>query len=125
MTKNEIATNYLEYLENGDVERIIALFSPNGIVESPVYGCMKATLFYPKLKSDTSNSKLKLRGIFEDNETSSLALYFNYTWILKNNKKVAFNVVDILEFDAQHKISKLTIIYDTVRSRTLVEQLDS
>jgi len=125
MTKKETATRYLEFLENGEIEKIIALFSPNGMVESPVYGSMKATLFYPKLNNDTKSSKLKLQGIFEDNETSNLALYFNYTWVLKNAKRVAFDVVDILEFDSQHKISKLTIIYDTVQSRVLVKQLNA
>ena len=125
MMKKEIALRYLEFLENGDVEQILGLFSSNGMVQSPVYGSMKATLFYPKLNNDTKSSQLKLHGIFEDPQTKNLALHFNYMWTLKNDEKVEFDVVDIIEFNAQHKISKLIIIYDTVQSGVLVKQLNA
>jgi len=123
MTKKEIAIQYIALLEKGVIEQIIALFSPEGIVQSPLYGSLKASSFYPKLNDDTKSSQLKLRGIFEDVTTGNLAIYFTYTWILKNNKKVVFDVVDIVEFDAQNKIKKLKIIYDTVVSRDFVKQL--
>ena len=55
--------------------------------------------------------------------TGNIALHFNYHWTLKNNSQVNFEVVDILEFNDNDKIKVLTIIYDTVRSRELVEEL--
>ncbi len=125
MKRKDIASSYLTYLENGNTKEVIALFNQNGIVESPLYGSMKASLFYPKLKNDTKSSQLKLQGIFEDFETGNLAIYFNYIWTLKNSEQVVFDVVDILEFDTQHKIKKLKIIYDTVVARSLQKQLDS
>ncbi|WP_420551226.1 nuclear transport factor 2 family protein [Tenacibaculum aiptasiae] len=123
MNKKELANKYLEYLENGDIEKVIGLFNENGIVDSPIYGVKKASQFYHELKNDTSISKLYLKGIFEQNDSNDLALYFTYEWTLKNNKKVEFDVVDIIELDSENKISKLKIIYDTVIARRLVEEL--
>ncbi len=123
MGKNEIANRYLRYLESGNIEKVIDLFDENGIVESPIYGIKKAGEFYRELNNDTSNSELHLKGIFEQNDSNDLALYFTYKWTLKNNQKVEFDVVDIIEFDSKNKIKKLKIIYDTVLSRKLVDEL--
>lgn len=123
MTKKEIAIKYIDYLEKGDIKNVVNLFNIDGIVDSPLYGIKKADEFYYKLSSDTTNSQLHLLGIFEDGESNNLALYFTYKWTLKNNERVEFDVVDIIEFDLENKISKLKIIYDTVIARTLKEQL--
>ncbi|MCP4977219.1 MAG: nuclear transport factor 2 family protein [Maribacter sp.] len=124
MDKNKIANEYLRYLEKGDIEKVIELFDKNGIVESPIYGVKKADEFYHELNYDTTNSELYLKGIFEQNESNNLALYFTYIWTLKNNQKVEFDVVDIIEFNSKNKIKKLIIIYDTVLSRELVDKLN-
>ncbi|MGB5385730.1 MAG: nuclear transport factor 2 family protein, partial [Eudoraea sp.] len=84
----------------------------------------KADAFYRELSSDTTNSELHLKGIFEETNSNKLALYFNYKWTLKNKQKVEFDVVDIIEFDATNMISKLQIIYDTLISRELVRELE-
>jgi len=65
MHKTLVANKYLKHLESGDIRRVIELFNENGIVESPLYGIKKADLFYRELNNDTSNSKLHLKGIFE------------------------------------------------------------
>lgn len=123
MNKKEIAKEYINHLENGNIEQVLALFNQDGIVDSPLYGIKKADEFYLELNSDTLNSELSLLGIFEESDTNNLALYFTYKWTLKNNEIVEFDVVDIIEFDNKNKISKLKIIYDTVVARKLVEQL--
>ncbi|MEL7377319.1 MAG: nuclear transport factor 2 family protein, partial [Bacteroidota bacterium] len=81
------------------------------------------TDFYTTLFADTNNSTLTVNGIYEDALTGFVALHFNYQWTLKNDTKVKFDVVDIIAFDAENRITKLTIIYDTVESRKLVGQL--
>ncbi len=124
MDKNKIANEYLRYLEKGDIDKVIELFDKNGIVESPIYGIKKADEFYRELNNDTTNSELYLKGIFEQYESNNLAIYFTYKWTLKNNQKVEFDVVDIIEFNSKNKIKKLTIIYDTVLSRELVDKLN-
>lgn len=123
MKKTEIAELYLQHLQNGTVEKIVELFNENGIVDSPLYGTKKASHFYRELQDDTSNSKLTLKGIFEQGNTNNFALYFTYHWTLKNNEIVEFDVVDIIQLDAANKIEKLKIIYDTVLSRELIRKL--
>lgn len=125
MDRKEIANKYIEFLENGEVEKVISLFSDKGMVQSPLYGIKKASDFYNELANDTSNSELSVKGVFQEENSNQLALYFTYKWTLKNNEKVIFDVVDIIEFDTQNKIDKLTIIYDTVIARQLINQLNS
>ena len=124
MNKNQVATSYLQFLENGEIDKVIELFDENGIVESPIYGVKKASVFYRELQNDTSKSELELKGIFEQNDSNTIALYFLYKWTLKNNKIVEFDVVDIIDINPEGKITKLKIIYDTVISRRLVDELE-
>ncbi len=123
MTKKDIAKQYILYLKNGNTNKIIALFNDNGVVDSPLYGIKKAHEFYLELNNDTSSSELFIKGIFEAKDSNQLALYFTYIWTLKDNKKVEFDVVDIIEFDTENKIKLLTIIYDTVIARKLLNEL--
>ena len=124
MSKQKIAKAYIEFLSKGDAASIIRLFAVSGAVHSPIYGLKSAAAFYQDLFKDTSQSELVIKGIFEEADKNQLALYFEYKWTLKSGKQVVFDVVDILEFDEDLKIQKLTIIYDTVRSRKLVEELN-
>jgi hypothetical protein len=121
--KIEIAKQYIEFLSKGNVEGVISLFAKNGKVHSPIYGEKSASDFYRILAEDTLNSSLKLNEIFENANTGNIALYFEYTWTVKSGKIVVFDVVDIIEFDNNNKISSLKIIYDTVISRNLIEEI--
>lgn len=123
ISKKEVAIKYLDYLEKGNIKKLLKLFTKNGIVDSPVYGVLNANKFYVELSNDTINSELRLKGIFEENDSNKLALYFEYKWTMKNNILVEFDVVDILEFDDNNSINRLKIIYDTVKSREMVNEL--
>ncbi len=123
MDKKEIAYKYLQYLEQGDITNVVGLFNSDGIVDSPIYGIKRADEFYQALNNDTLHSELHLKGIFEQSDANNLALYFTYKWTLKNKQQVEFDVVDIIEIDINNKIKKLKIIYDTVLTRELVDQL--
>lgn len=123
ITKKEVAIKYIDFLEKGNIKDLLKLFTENGIVDSPVYGVMNVDKFYNELSNDTTNSELHLKGIFEENDSNKIALYFNYKWTMKNNKQVEFDVVDIIEFNESNQINKLKIIYDTVKSRGMVNEL--
>ncbi|MBX2877144.1 MAG: hypothetical protein KTR30_33800, partial [Saprospiraceae bacterium] len=111
--KKEVAEHYIEYLQAGNLEALNALFSAEGIVISPIYGTLGAKEFYEKLAGDTTSSALTIKGIFEEPSTGHIALYFQYDWTLDHGRQVVFDVVDILTFDAENKITSLKIIYDT------------
>jgi hypothetical protein len=122
-SKKEIAKTYIEYLEQSKTESIIELFSESGKVTSPIYGTKLASTFYNNLNEDTLNSKLIINGIFEEDDSNRIALYFKYNWTLKNKKNVTFDVVDIIEFNSKNEIIQLHIIYDTIKSRGLVNAM--
>lgn len=124
ISKTTIARQYLNLLEQGNTQAIIELFSEKGQVDSPIYGVKSAKDFYTELTSDTSSSVLELKGIFEQKSNGTLAIYFTYHWTLANKEKVTFDVVDILEFDDDHKITHLKIIYDTVQTRKIMQKLN-
>lgn len=123
MSIKEIALQYIEFLENGEIDNIIKLFSEIGKVKSPIYGTKLASDFFRELSNDTQNSKLKLKGVFEEENSNRIAISFNYKWTLKNNSRIEFDVVDIIEFNENNLIIHLEIIYDTVKSRVLVNSL--
>ena len=123
MTKEEVAQNYLSFLEKNEVDKVISLFAEDGIVESPLYGTMPASKFYKALADDTTTSKLKFDGLFLEKDSNRISLLFDFNWELKDGKRVVFKVVDIIVLNSENKIEKLTIIYDTVHSRSAIEEL--
>ncbi|MCE7067175.1 nuclear transport factor 2 family protein [Dyadobacter sp. CY326] len=125
MTKKDVATKYIEFLSNGAVEKIVSLFTEDGMVSSPIYGDKLARAFFKELTDDTANSKLTLKRIFDDVGSNALALYFEYEWTVRSGKIVIFDVVDIIEFNTETKIERLKIIYDTVLARKLIEDIRS
>ncbi len=117
------AQTYLNLLRDGKATELAQLFSKDGMVASPVYGLVPANEFYNILFADTKTSKLTLDGVFREKASDRLIVLFDYDWTLKNGKNVLFKVSDVFEFDDEEKVSKLTIIYDTVISRALVQDL--
>lgn len=117
MNKPDIIRSYIKYLQEGDMDKVISLFSDKSKVISPVYGEMSAQEFYISLASDTRESTLEIHNIFHDNHTDSYAVYFNYKWRLRKGQLIDFDVVDIIEFDLDSKIKSLKIIYDASQTR--------
>ncbi len=119
MTPRDLCAAYLAALDNADLEAVRALFSPDGLVVSPLYGVKKAHDFYASLFADTNRSETTLLGIFEAaQDGGSVALHFQYVWTMKSGKVVTFECVDVFELtEDRQKFQKLTIIYDTAPLR--------
>jgi hypothetical protein len=124
-TPEELAEVYLTALGAARVEWVLELFEPDGIVYSPLYGPVAASDFYPALFADTSRSVLTLRGVTTGTSaegTSLVNIWFHFDWQLRSGESAPFDVVDVLELNANGLISKLHIVYDTVETRTTFEQ---
>lgn len=117
ISKKAIAKAYLDQLEADNLEGLLALFAENGKVVSPIYGTQDARSFYTALSKDTRDSKLYSDGLFMEPDSNRIALLFDYQWTMENGNLVKFKVVDIIELDEAHKITKLTIIYDAGEAR--------
>ena len=122
-SKTEVSKQYIQFLAAADLVPLLNLFSADGLVMSPIYGTLPAKEFYEILAKDTTQSRLTIKGIFEEPASGEVALYFQYDWTLQHGRQVSFDVVDILTFDEENRITSLKIIYDTVKAREWVEEL--
>jgi ketosteroid isomerase-like protein len=122
---NETLKKYLQFLEAGDYEKLISLFSKDAVVHSPLYGQVAAVQFYKDLFEDTSESKLTLLNIFTGEKENTAAVHFCFDWILSDGTAARFEVVDICKFSCDGKIEDLKIIYDSAKTRPAFEKLSS
>ena len=115
MDVDRLVHEYLASLEIGDAKRVIALFAPDGIVESPLYGTMPAAEFYPALFADTASSRLTLRAtmIGSTEVRTVVSFWFDFDWTLSTGEPAPFTVVDVAELDEHGLIEGLHIVYDT------------
>ena len=112
---DRLVHEYLASLEAADADRAIALFTPHGIVESPLYGTMPAAEFYPVLFADTASSRLTLRTTMTGSTEGRtiVSFWFDFDWILSTGKPAPFTVVDVAELNEAGLVERLHIVYDT------------
>lgn len=115
----KLCKEYLQALNDGNLNNILNLFTTDGVVISPLYGEMSANKFYTDLFKDTNQSDTRLLNIFISSmDDTSAALHFQYKWTLKSRKIVEFECVDVFEITEDKKqFKKLKIIYDTAPIR--------
>ena len=119
MTPTDLCHAYLDALNTGDLAAVLALFTPDATVVSPLYGVTPASDFYAGLFADTQASDTSLLNVFDNAaDDGSVALHFRYTWTLRGGKIVSFECVDVFALSAdRQRFEKLTIIYDTAPLR--------
>lgn len=127
MTHAQLVDDYLAALEQGSTERVLALFAPSGVVDSPLYGTLPAAEFYPALFADTGQSRLTLRTTMEGRlgDLPVVSFWFDFDWTLANGEPAPFTVVDVAELDADGLIATLHIVYDTAPIRAAFERQHS
>lgn len=119
MTHENLCHRYLAALNTGDLRGVQALFTPDAVVVSPLYGVRPAQAFYAELFADTSRSETTLLHVFDNPaEGRAVALHFRYVWTLASGAVVSFECVDVFELaEDRQRFCKLTIIYDTALLR--------
>ncbi len=108
-----LVQTYLHAVSTGDADLLTSLFTPEGIVNSPLYGELPAREFYPTLFADTAESVLSLRKTLLSPDGATLAFWFDFDWVLADGTPAPFTVVDVAELDEQGLIRRLHIVYDT------------
>lgn len=119
-----IVAAYLRAVETADLDAMLALFTPDAVVHSPLYGTLPASAFYPALFADTGSATLTLLGTMRGTSVEGRALLsflFHFDWILPNGTPAPFDVVDVAELDDDGLIRSIRIIYDTVDVRPAFE----
>lgn len=119
MTTQDLCQRYLTALNTGDLAGVCALFVPEAVVVSPLYGTRPAHEFYADLFADTARSQTTLLTLFETASSKrSVALHFRYVWTLSSGKVVEFECVDVFELATDgNAFTRMTIIYDTAPLR--------
>jgi ketosteroid isomerase-like protein len=111
----QVVREYLVALEAGDVERLVALFAPDGCVVSPFLGRVAARTFFPKVAEASTGARLAVHDVLASVEGNPrAAAYFRYDWWLKDGSLVSFDCADVFDFDPETgAIRSLIILYDT------------
>ncbi|MBU7046496.1 MAG: nuclear transport factor 2 family protein [Theionarchaea archaeon] len=117
----EVLTQYIQALEKGDYSDIMALFTQDAVILSPLYGKVRASHFYKELLKDTGKSTITVFHVFTNKNVG--AIHFLYEWMLNNGTQTSFECVDIVEFSEDGRIKQLTIIYDTSGIRREFEKM--
>lgn len=104
---------YFERMTAGDIEGIIEMFSPDGVVVSPFLGEMPARAFFEKLRNASSKSTLTVHDVLVSEAKNSGAGHFRYDWELADGSELTFEGVDVFSFDSEQKFQSMQIFYDT------------
>lgn len=115
----QLCRRYLDALNRSDLDAVLALFTADARVRSPLYGERDAHGFYTDLFADSAQSETRLLHVFESTEGDpAIALHFAYAWTLLSGVVVRFECADIfpLSPDGSH-FAGLTILYDTAPIR--------
>lgn len=117
-------SRYLAALAGADLARILALFTPDATVDSPLYGTLPAADFYPTLLADTEASRLTLRATMagEVEGRPVVSFWFDFDWTLASGEPAPFTVVDVAELADDGRIDRLHIVYDTAPIRAAFER---
>jgi|GEM_PF-823103 len=121
MSSEKLIQSYCKALLENDLTAMLLLFSEQATVQSPLYPLMKASDFFRKLFQTTYRTKVKYKNVFSRSLLPGvIAAHLELAGGPKNGVLVEFEAVDIFELDANQKIQRLTIIYDTypVRLKT-------
>ncbi len=116
MSRAAVVRAYLSAMAAGDLDGVVACFTADGRVTSPVYGGVPVADFYRRLFADTVAVEVTLREIYTGENGERLAAHFDYRWERTDGTKTACALVDLFDFaPGTALIDHLTIIFDTAR----------
>ena len=116
---SDIGERYLHAVEAGDPEAVLALFTEDAVVVSPLYGEAPARAFYPVLLSDTRRAAFQVVDVFASTrDPRSLAVRTRSRWTLNSGFSAEIDGIHLLGLDdLGEKIASLNVLYDTAAVR--------
>ncbi|WP_444921629.1 nuclear transport factor 2 family protein [Microbulbifer sp. CnH-101-G] len=111
----QLCYQYIAAVEQGNLEALLALFTPNASVYSPIFGECSVKSFYSYIFRSISNRTMVLRNILYGGvKTNQVAIYLSYTRSVEGRDPATIDVVDLFDFtDDFSAFSSVKIIYDT------------
>lgn len=111
MMAAERVKRYVDALEAGDLEGILALFSPDATVRSPLQGLQDARRFYTRLLAATKESRIAILMTLHS-EDDAVAAHLRYDWTLRDGSQETFECVDLFRIGDDGRFGELKIFYD-------------
>ncbi len=116
MNRAAVVRAYLSAMAAGNLDGVVACFTADGRVTSPVYGGIPVTDFSRRRSADTVVAEGGLREIYTGETGERLAAHFDYCWKRIDGTTTACALVDLFDFaPGTALIDHLTIIFDTAQ----------
>lgn len=115
-----LCRQYLQAMESGDLEALLANFTDDATATSPIFGKQPARAFYAYVMNVTSGRSMALRTIFVGTtEPLRAAVHVAYTRTVAGGEPATVEAVDVFELaEDGSKFAAVTIIYDTAPIRS-------
>ena len=113
---------YVVALQEGDLDRLLALFEPKAKIVSPLEGTKDPKTFYKHLLDVTQDSSIRLVQHFIGG-SGWAAAYLKYDWTLTDGTRTRFEVMDLFRFGDDGRIKELKVFYDPARIRPAYEAI--
>ena len=123
--ENQLVMKYLKEFEERSLEGVLALFTPDAVVHSPMFGRVPAREFYTAFFKDSAKADVALLGVLGRGETASGGAITGY-WARFSSTFVTgarhqFDLVAVMELNGG-KISAFHIVMDTAFIRSTFEK---
>lgn len=121
----EQCKRYQAAVSQKDLEAVLSLFAPDGIVEDSQWGTLDAREFHMRLFHERTPAITRLTKVFDGiGKTRSIALQFSCIWISDGGRVLTRDGITVFEIDAQiQKFRKIQIIYDPTAVRSCREEV--
>jgi hypothetical protein len=120
----DLVGTYLRALGSSDLDLMVSLFTPDAVVNSPLYGSVPVGEFFPGLFADTAQANLTPKATMTGTDAEGrpvISFWFHFDWRLPSGAAAPFDVCDVARLAADGRIRELNIIYDTVDVRPAFE----
>ena len=111
----ELSLQYRKAVKERDLEAVLAVFSPDALIVTPLKGSCNVTTYHQWLFTTVKRSTVKVLNAFQAmNSEICLAVQANYEWLMNDDTVIHFSGMSVFDFTPdKRKIKKMSTFYDT------------
>jgi len=123
----ELSLQYRKAVRERDLDAVLALFSPDALIETPLKGRCDARSYHEWLFASVKKSTVKVINAFQAlNSEICIAVLADYEWLMNDGKVVNFSGMSVFDFTAdKRKIKKMSTFYDPSMVRPQINALSN
>ena len=94
-----------------DLAGVLACFTPDAVIVSPVYGEVPVRRFYETLIADTVRASIDVKALYRSEERPGQWIaHFGYVWIRRDQPDMDTELIDLFELDPSGLLARLRIV---------------